>query len=299
MAVPVIKITEQLGSRTYSKEGGKVSASRTFKVWDSANGMSGLLNPTDVTALFGSASTGYVMPIGDVWDEQYLPAQGDLFPETANAYAHSYNLERVSGTDFWTVVWNYKNSFISGTTLQPNEPNYVEWTLDLSAGFVDAWWENPNYPTDGRVGSNESANIITATTRGRQIDVWGEPVSVLRLTTDINISETVESVGGLPAIYTNARAARGCRNSATWQGIPTGMALYLGASVRRIGVNLYSIQHKIQEAKDYHLIQYPMRNATREIATEKKTDGQTRATRVYWRQPFPEFISFDAISSNW
>lgn len=295
MATPNYIIREQLGSRSYQYEGGRVTASRVFKVWDSANALAGLLNASDVRALFGSASTGVSLPIGDVWDEQYLPSMGDLFPEETGVYAYSYSLQREAGGDHWLVTWSYKNSIISPSQPQPNEPNYVEWTIDISAGFAEQWIENPRYPTNGTISTTDGQNIITG---GQQRDIEGAPVSVLRLTTDINISETVESIGGLPAIYTSARAARGKRNSSAWQGISKGQALYLGASVRRIGVNLYQITHRIQEAADFHLLQYPRKDNTGNIATEVK-NGEKRAKQVLWRQPFPDFYDFDSISSNW
>lgn len=295
MAVPNIVIMEQLGSRSYQYQGGRVTATRVFKVYDSANAFSALQNASDVRALFGTAGTGVILGGGDVWDEQYLPDTGDLFPEESSIYATSFSMQRDAGTDMWTVTWSYKNSIISPTQEQPNEPNYVEWTLDVSAGFAEQWVENPRYPTNGTIGSTDGLNGILG---GQQRDIEGVPISLLRLTTDINISETVESVGGLPAIYGAARAARGTRNSSAWQGISTGQALYLGANVRRIGVNLYQITHRIQEAEDYHLIQYPRKDNTGNIPTVIK-NGEKRAKEVLWRQPFPDFSDFTTISSNW
>lgn len=295
MAVPNIVIQEQTGSRTYSYDTGKVTASRTFFVWDTANttfGSSGLQSPYDIKLLFGTSSTGVPFVTGQ--EEWVLPDMGDLFPDETGIYAQSYNITREAGADHWTVVWTYKNTEVT-TGPQPNEPGYVEWTLDISASFVDTWVLEPRYPTNGTVSTTEGANIIAG---GTQIDIEGVPVSAMRLTTDILISETVESTGGPPAIYANARVARGRRNNAAWYGIEIGKAVYIGCNVRRVGVNLYTVQHRIQEASDFHLIQYPDRDSTGKIPTEPK-NGKDRAKLVYWRQPFPTFANFDAISGNW
>jgi hypothetical protein len=282
-----IVVREHIESRTYSYEAGKVTASRTFKVFDTT--LSGLKTPADVRAVFGSAGDGVGFAGGETW----LPEVDELFPGETELYAQSYSLARDAGTEVWTVVWTYRNAE-SGSS-QPNEPGYVEYTLDVSAGFVDTYFVNPQYPRDGTLSANDGSNQITG---GAQIDIEGTPISSLRLTTDINISETVASTGGMPAVYTQARAARGKRNSATWEGLAKGRVVYLGCTVRRIGVSLYSVQHRLQEASDFHLIQYPERDSTGRIPTSP-INGKDRASKVLWRQPFPDFYDFTLISSNW
>lgn len=291
MAVPVLYIMEQLGSRVYSYEGGKVKATRVFRVWDSANSEQGLLTPSDVRALFGSSHYG---PVGVPTDYNTLPALGDLFPDETAIYAHSYSMQRDAGTDQWLVTFNYQNAEVT-TGSQPNEAGYVEWSLDVQAAFVDQFVQNPRYPNDGTISTNEANNVING---GTQIDVEGVPLSLLRLTTEISISETVESTGGPPAVYLNSRSARGKRNSASWYGLDKGRVVYMGCNTRRIGVNLYSVQHRLQEATDYHLIQYADRDSTGKIMTALK-NGRDRAKTVLWRQPFPSFYDFDSISANW
>ena len=299
MATPKIVIREQAGSRTMSYDAGRITASRTFHVWDDNNttfSATGLQSPADIVALFGTSSTGVALPAppDDIWDGNYLPNMGDLFPDEADVYAQSYSMNREAGTDHWIVVWTYKNVEVTNSP-QPNEAGYVEWTLDINAGFVELFFQGPRYPTAGILSSLEGNNKITT---GTQIDVEGVPLSTLRLTTDINISETVESTGGLPAVYANARAARGKRNLTTWYGIEKGKAVYIGCTVRRIGINLYSVQHRIQEATDFHLVQYPFRDSSGRIPTDP-INGANRARAVYWRQPFPDFIEFGDISANW
>lgn len=274
---------EQEASRTYSYDAGKVTATRVFKVWDDA-GFKVLDEPADVIATWNTSVGGETMP-----------QVGSTFPGSATVFARSFSISREQGTDVWVVTWTYQNISISPTDKQPQEPGYVQWNLDIGAGFVDAFFENPSYPTNGDTSATESSNQITT---GTQRDIMGEPISVMRYTSTITITEVFESAGGLPAAYATARAARGKRNSDAWQGIEVGKAVYKGVQAQRIGVNLWQLVHNIEEASDFHLIQYPERDTSGRIPTEQ-ISGRQRAKRVYWRQPFPQKTSFAAISTQW
>lgn len=282
MAANVVK--ESIDSREYSYSAGKVTATRTFKVYSS---LGGITTPASIRSLFGTATTPDAMP-----------TTGDLFPSETDVKAKQYSIKKDAESNVWTVVWTYSNGSIDPTDLQPMEPGYVEWTLDVNATFADTYGDKPVYPRYGTVIGVEDDNEIPIAEGGRQIDLEGVPVSALRLTTDISISETVESYGGPPTVYANARVARGSRNVAVWYGIAIGKALYLGCNCKRIGINLYSVTHKVQEATDFHLIQFPERDSVGRIPTVIKT-GKKRARKVFWKQPFPTFADFDAISPNW
>ena len=279
MAANVVQ--ESIDSREYNYSAGKVTASRTFRVYSS---LGGIQTPAAIRSLFGTATTPDAMP-----------QVGDLFPSESAVYAKSFSIKKDSDSNVWTVVWNYSTGDISSSDLQPSEPGYVEWTLDVSASFAETYITGPQYPKSGNIAGSEEENRIST---GRQIDIEGVPVSALRLTTDINISEVVESYGGPPSVYTAARSARGKRNNATWYGIETGKAVYIGLSCKRIGVNLYSCTHRIQEASDFHLVQYAGRDSVGRVTTALIA-GKQRAKDVYWKQPFPESYNFDSISGNW
>lgn len=271
---------EQQGSQTYDYSDGKVTASRTFKVWDDAGTLS---SPNAVRALFGTGTTPDAMP-----------TRGSLFPSETGIYAQSYSIRKEAGAFEWTVVWNYSNITITSSP-QPSEVGYVEWTTDIVAQFVEQFVENPTYPADGTVSASEDQNLITG---GIQRDIMGNPVSLLRYTTEIVISENFEVTSGLPAAITVWRSARGKRNNATWEGAPKGTVVYKGASIRRIGINLFQVTHRLEEATDYHLVQYAERDATGTIPTAP-INGRERAKKVLWRQPFPQFFDFATLSANW
>lgn len=282
MSVNVIR--EHIDSREYSYNAGKVTATRTFKVYSS---LGGITTPATIRSLFGTATLPDAMP--DI---------GELFPSETDIKATSYSIKKDAESSVWTVVWNYSNSEIDPGDKQPSEPGYVEWTLDVNASFADTYVDKPVYPRYGTISAIEDANEIGLAEGGKQVDLEGVPVSALRLTTDISISETVESYGGPPAVYAASRVARGSRNGTLWYGIAIGKALYMGCNCKRIGINLYSVTHRIQEATDFHLIQYPERDSVGRVPTALK-NGKKRARRVFWKQPFPTFADFDAISPNW
>jgi hypothetical protein len=284
--MPTYVVIEQNQSRQYNYESGRITATRVFKVYDSTNTSgalaSGLQQPSDINALFGTATT-----------PDALPQKGDAFPGETGVFARSFSLAREPGADIWTVTWSYSNNG-GGSGLQPSEPGYVEWTLDVQSQFAETWMLPSSYPTNGSPGATLSEQKIL----GTQLDIEGEPVSRLRYTTEIQISETISNSSGLPAIAANMRAYRGSRNSGVWEGAAAGKVLYTGGSIRRTGLATYVATHRLVEDSEFHLIQYPGRDSTGKIPTAV-TNGANRAKDVYWRQPFPSLLDFTAISTNW
>jgi hypothetical protein len=282
-----IYVVEQSSSRSYNYDTGRVNASRVFKVYasDGAGGAFGgtLDDVADVKALFGTGTT-----------PDALPQKGDLFPGESTIYAKAYAISREPNTDIWTVTWTYGNNQVT-TGAQPGEVGYVEWTLDVAATFVDTWIESPAYPNLGGIGSTPSAALITG---GNQIDIEGAPVSRLKYTSEITISETISNYSGVPSIVSAMRGARGKRNSGDWEGFGGGKVLYTGGSIRRTGLSTFVANHRLIEDSEYHLIQYPARDSTGKIPT-KVVNGANRAREVYWRQPFPDTMDFTTISANW
>lgn len=275
-------VTEQQQSRSMSYDGGRITASRTFKVY--ATSPDSIDSPSDLRSLFGTATTPDAMP-----------ARGSLFPDETGVWAKSYQVEHEPGTDVWSVTWSYSNAEVTSSSAQPGEPGFVEWTLDIQATFADTWRENPNYPTDGTVAANPDQQAVTG---GNAIDIEGVPLSRLKYTSELVVNETIQNVSGVPSIITAARAARGKRNSATWEGFAKGTVLYTGAKISRSGVSLYTVSHRFVEDSEYHLVQFPERDSTGKIPTSPN-NGRNRATKILWRQPFPLFYDFTTISPNW
>lgn len=288
-----IRVIEQTESRTWSYDSGRVSASRTFKVYEVTDGLGVLQTVFDVREMFGVAS-GATSPVSSWLNSgpDALPVKGELFPEETGVWARSYQVNRDPNSYTWTVVWNYQNAQVTSSSAQPGEPGYVEWTLDLQAQFQDTWIDSPTIPQFGTVIASSQV------TGGTQIDIEGVPLSRLRYTSELVINETIQQVTGVPSIIGTMRAAQGKRNSATWEGFPQGVALYTGGSIRRVGVSLYQVSHRIVADSELHLIQVPDRDTAQRIPT-KEINGAQRAAKVYWRQPFPQFTDFTAISPNW
>lgn len=278
---------EITGSRQWTYDGGKVTTTRTFKVYDTT--ATNLDTPAEVRARFGTAVGGtHAGP-------DTLPQRGDLFPDETGIWARSYQITREPNTDVWQVVWTYSNAQVTSSGAQPGEAGFVEWTLDIQAGFVDTFITDPNYPTNGTPGTTPATQKITG---GTQIDLNGVPLSRLRYTSELVINETIQSVSGIPSIVTNMTAARGKRNSVLWEGIPVGRALYLGGQIRRTGVSLYTVSHRIIDDSEFHLLQVPERDTAGRVPTVE-INGAQRARDVYWRQPFPGLYPFANISTNW
>lgn len=292
-----VYVVELAESRNWSYQAGRVNATRTYKVWadDGALGVSSVLtSPKTVRDWFGISVAGTVGGNTQGGPDE-LPERGDTFPDDASVYAQSYTIAREAGTDVWIVVWTYANAAVTSSGEQPGEPGFVEYTLDIGASFVETWIVDPAYPTNGTPGSTLALQKITG---GTQIDLEGVPLSRLKYTTEIQINETIQNVSGVPAIVANMRAARGRRNSASWEGIATGRALYTGGSIRRVNVSKYVVSHRIIEDSEFHLVQVPERDATGKIPTAD-INGAQRARNVYWRQPFPNLTNFASISGNW
>ena len=278
---------EQSASRSYNYDTGRVTASRVFKLYDGAGRgdafPASIDEPADVRGLFGTTTT-----------PDPLPTKGDLFPGETAIYARSYAIAREPNTDIWTVTWTYSNNQVT-TGAQPGEVGYVEWTIDVASGFTDTWIENPTYPANGSISAAAATSLISS---GTQIDIEGAPVSRLKYTSEITISETISNYSGVPAIVANMRGFRGKHNSAAWEGFPAGKVLYTGGSIRRTGLSTFVAMHRMVEDSEYHLIQYPARDSTGKIPT-KVVNGANRAREIYWRQPFPDTGDFTTISGAW
>jgi len=284
-------------SRGWQYDGGRVSATRTFKVWENTATLgnpSELTSPAKVRAYF-NVSTGTSVGAYTFQGPDKIPERGQAFPDDSSVYAQSYTITRETNTDIWVVVWTYRNAQVTSAGAQPGEPGFVEYTLDIGASFAETWIVSPTYPTNGQIGTTLSAQKITG---GTQIDLEGVPLSRLKYTTEIQINETIQNVSGVPSIVANMRAARGTRNNASWEGIATGKALYTGGQIRRVGVSKYQVSHRIIEDSEFHLVQVPERDATGKVPTAE-INGANRARNVYWRQPFPTLSSFASISTNW
>ena len=226
----------------------------------------GLTTGSRVFVVFDSASPITTpQTVIDNFGGGLIPRRGDFFPDSLVLYAKQYRIEKRAGTDMWELTWEYTSTPPSDK--DPMEIGYVEVTLDFSAEF--------------------------------DMDIVGSPLSSLRYKAEMTVTETVDYATYTSIINPAILVAMGRRNLNVFQGAPIGRALYKGASVRRIGMELFSISHSMQIDSDLHLIQVPLKNANGEVDCKTFSKPYTQAITVLWNQPFPEFVNFSGISPNW
>lgn len=266
MAVEYIELQE---TRAFSENGGRVTASRKFRIWDDA---SPITTPKVVRESFGDP----------------LPEIGELFPDEKVIYCTGYNIRSVPDTlGVWEVDFTYENSE-PGEKL-PQEEGYVQITIDYAAEFRDQWRSAVTIPANGTPTGTDCG--------GNSIDKAGVPLSILVRMSDLTITETV-AAATISARSLTIRAARGRRNSATFQGAPIGQVLYTGATMTRIGLEKYQITHKFRQDENYHMIQSARRNQLGQVDTVADTQGVYRAGNVDLVQPFPQLYDFNTLSEN-
>jgi hypothetical protein len=264
-----ITVVEQRDTRNLSQSTGRVSASRTFVVYDDA---SPLLTPADVRGYFNGTD---------------LPQIGDVFPKETDVYAVSFDISLIEDSEkAWRVQFSYEN--VEPGDSQPNEEGYTEITIDYKAEFRDVYRLGPNVPTNG----NPNANDIG----GTQVDAAGSPISRLQRMSELLITEVVAG-STFPDRSLKIRAARGKRNTSVFQGAPIGQVLYQGATATRIAVNKFQIQHRFAQDEFYHLVQVPAKNQEGEVV-KAVVNNLWRAKDVYFVQPFPDGYDFNLLSEN-
>lgn len=266
MALEFFELQE---TRGFSDNGGKKTATRTFRCFDDA---APLTTPADVRANFGGS----------------LPDIGDLFPGEKVVYAVSYSIKHVvEARGTWEVTFNYENS--EPAERLPQEEGYTEISIDYAVEFRDVYRIGMNIPTGGTPTVNDIG--------GTKIDKAGEPLSVMVRMSDVTIKETV-SAASFPERSTRIRSARGRRNSAIFQGAPIGQVLYTGASASRIGLEKFSVTHKFRVDEFSHLLQSANRNQLKEVECTPDGTSIWRATTVQFVQPFPGLADFNLLSEN-
>lgn len=266
MAVEYVELQE---TRSFSESGGRVTASRKFRIWDDA---STITTPRVVRDSFGDP----------------LPEIGELFPEEKVIYCTGYNIRSVPDSlGVWEVEFIYENS--EPGRFLPQEDGYTQITIEYAAEFRDAYRTGVTIPTNGTSSGADCG--------GTKIDKAGVPISVLVRMSDVTIIETV-SAASFPARSQNIRLARGRRNSVPFQGAPVGQVLYTGATATRVGIEKYQITHRFRQDEDYHMIQSPRRNQLGQVQTTADAQGVYRADFVDLVQPFPGFANFNLLSEN-
>jgi hypothetical protein len=265
-------IYEMQETRSLAQTSGKVTGSRKFAVWDDGTQ---IIEPATIRALFGGGS---------------LPDVGDAFPGETDVYAVSYNITHIPDSrGVWEVSFQYENT--EPGTVQPQEPGYVEFSVDFSSEFRDTYRANPS------IGSAPLGQPNNNDIGGSPIDSAGEAVSGLIDFATITIGETVLASTIQSRLFTIATLT-GRRNNGVFQGFAAGTLVYQGASANRIAVDKYSVTHRFAYDERFHMQQMPERDQNREVVCIRDNANILRAKTVRWVQPFPSLANFNLISEN-
>lgn len=287
-------VRELLESRSVAKKGGRLTANRSFHVWDES---SPIQTPSRVISAFGS---------------QGLPQYGEQFPESASLFARDYDIALVSGhNDLWIVRWEYAELEIGGGVpipeVEPGQPNYVEIAASITMTRFPIWRSLPEALMLAHVSTNAPQTypngdmVSQVDIGGVPVDVNGEPVDQVIGQVEITINEIVPGIPNLSGAF----AYLWKRNSTRFLNAPIGQLVYTGVNVNRVGVNLFQYSHKFALDRNWWLRQVPIRNALGDVvprATPVVPPGggapYNVAGKVLFVQGFPDKADFFNISPN-
>jgi hypothetical protein len=282
-----IQAVEQLESRTIAKRGGKLTATRTFHVWNDA---APIETPAAVIAAFGTSG---------------LPVAGFEFPESPNLLARDYDIARAPGhRDLWIVRWEYSELGVGGLDIpevEPGQPGYVDITASISASRVEAW-RSLTYGQLAALTSSggpypQGTNNTGGDIGGDPIDASGEPTQDVVRQVEITVTETRNGIPNLLFLLPYAWT----RNNNRFLGAPIGQLLYVGATVNRIDINLFQFSHKFILDRWWHMRQMPICDPLgHPILQSVGAGGTTRqvAASVVFVQGFKDQRDFFQMSPN-
>lgn len=268
---------EQLGSRSVTLQNGEIVGRRLFWVYDASTPDAALL-ATD------------------------LPELGDPFPGFPALFAVNRPVTNLleGQNDTWEIEWEYRNTE-AGQPTPPGEVGFVRIDTAIERKIADQWrvpfdTESPGMayigfdyaPSFGDVPAYNATDI-----GGYPNAINQTPLSWLRLQQEVVITE----VRLAPIPYQIYREASGRRNSLTFYGGTRGFILYHGAVTSRIGFNKYEVQHKFTWDEYAHLQQVPRRDQLDKVIPLVIEASGIRVPKfVFWRQPFPFYYDFSALS---
>lgn len=281
------EIIEQLESRMVSSSGGRGQGSRTFIC-------SGYTGPDQIISKFGSL-------VGST----SVPGPGASFPDLRGLVARDFNLNPIAGhNDLWRLDWKYEQvstSYFSAPTVfikdLPNEVGYTELSSEIRAEFVPTFrtGDTLTIPNQGEPGEPDYGNDDDPDNdiAGKPIDAAGNPVSTIRRIQELTLTEIVNQPD-----WNTYQTFRFTRNNRAFQGAPAGHVLYRGASVRRTGLNVYTVSHQFIYDELFHMQQAARLDQEGRPMIDPNRFAGEHAAYVYWIQPFTELLDHNSISTN-
>ena len=268
------EIIESLESRSIQTSGGRGTGSRSFFA-------KGYSSPADVFATLGRT-------VGTV----DVPDKGSAYPGLPGLVARDFSISPVAGhNDLYKMDWSYEvmsPTFLAAPDVTPpkvlpNEVTYVELSSEIRTEFQLAWRANARPPIGGTPDPDEDIG-------GDPIDAAGNPTSIMRRKQELVLTETVNVVD-----FASISTFTFKRNSSSFLGASPGRVLYRGASVRRTGVQVFTVSHSFVDDQYFHCEQQPWIDQN---GIPYQTGEDKHADEVYWIQPFPDTTDFNALSNN-
>ena len=266
-------ITEKLESRSVQSSGGRGTGKRSF-YWQ------GYDDPSAVFATFGRTVSGLE-----------IPDKGKPYPSLPGLIAKDFSITPVSGqNDCYVLDWSYEMMSVEWLAAPevaieetlPNQVSYVELSSEIRTEFFLAWRYEP------QVGDDPPDPDVDI--GGSPCDHGLQPTSIMRRRQELVLTETVNEVD-----YGRISGFAFHRNSTPFLGAEPGRVLYRGASVRRTGLQVYTIAHSFVDCQFKHQEQQPLVDQ-HGVPVDWDNDGF--ADFVYWIQPFRNKKDLNQISAH-
>ena len=129
------EVHEQLDSRSLATNGGRLTGTRVFVVWDDASAIT--------------------EPIQIELGANGMPQAGDAFPGENNVFAQTLSYEPIpASNNAWRVTWGYQSGEFVG--LLPSEEGYLGVHVDWIAEFALFYLHNMDL---NRARTSDDANM--------------------------------------------------------------------------------------------------------------------------------------------
>lgn len=254
-------VTEQRSGEMSRDSAGKMSASRTFLIYDDTGNLT----------------------FNDVMDEGDLPSLGSPHPNNVFLVARSYSI-RVHQDRAGTYDVTYKYQPYDG--LEGNvidgaeaESGVTAFTINVGLSIIDIWKSDPTISANKSEPAREDIG-------GTLVSEGGYPISLALPIAEI--TTTKQFTGYFDAGPYLAHVGK--RNDAPWRGFDTGSVLFTGVDVTQDTLGNNEAQFKCAYDTYYHLRQSPERD---EDGNPKVTlSGGTPSMVVFFKQPFKATANF-------
>lgn len=273
---------ELLTTDEISYSDGKPSAVRKFLVDGTASNLdSGTLHKNIRGAAF---------PCGFTSPPYCLPYLGEYHPKLIGVTLRSWDIKPLDRAHTFEVDFRY-SAGSSDDSGDEGDPGFQEFSISIGRTFVDTWRVMPDMTYPNSSAGQQAENDI----EGIAIDSQGEPVSGAVLTQEFNCS-VLYTGAQMPSKLQTYRNLANHRNDAVWEGAAKGTLLFPGATVERVGPDLYRAGIVLYWDEFRHARQQPVRDTDGDpVIGDNSSTYFKKAKDVLWRQPYPELGSFSDL----